>query len=87
MKEKISNEKSGLQTKDMTPNEKKAFETKRTSNKKQKFSKKMISIERHDFKRKRGLETKARVHALASSQPATTEETSKGRCGFKQNKT
>ena len=29
MKEKISNEKSGLQTKDMTPNEKKAFETKR----------------------------------------------------------
>ena len=29
MKEKISNEKRGLQTKDMTSNEKKAFDTKR----------------------------------------------------------
>ena len=75
----VSKRKTWLQTK-----RKHLKRKERTSNKKQKFSKKMISNERHDFKRKRGLETKARVHALASSQPATTEETSKGRCGFKQ---
>ena len=47
MKEKISNEKSGLQTKDMTPNEKKAFETKRKN-----FEKETKVFKKNDFERK-----------------------------------
>lgn len=51
MKEEISNEKRRLQTKDMTSNQKKIFETKRKDfeNEKEVFEKR-ASNERHDFK-------------------------------------